>query len=120
VRVLIAKLTKLAKWFEKKQEEWSKSSKWFMKFVMAPAAQAGEFSVSGVVTLLVGILVIGTIIGALWATVAGTDTTIQALTGTDLGTTNLQTFWPIALMCVGIGLGVGAIMWALRKAGVID
>lgn len=83
-------------------------------------SQVGQFSVSVVVSLIVGVLVIGTVVAALWSALAATDTSIQALTETDAGTVMLKAMWPIVLVCVGIGIAAGAVIWVLKKAGVMD
>ncbi len=75
--------------------------------------------VSGAVVLLIGIVLLAKLVVGLWPTLAETDTDIQALTSTDIGTTSLQTMWPIVLMVVGIGIAVGAIFMALRKSGIM-
>ncbi len=82
------------------------------------AEEKGEFGVKTVVSVIVGVLIVGTLIGALWSPLAATDTTIQALTETDAGTTMLKVMWPIALVVVGVGLAAGVVMWVLRKGGL--
>jgi len=81
--------------------------------------QAGEFGVGVIIYVVIGIVVVGTVVAALWGTLAGTDTSIQALTQTDAGTSTLQTMWPIVLVIIGIGIAAGAVMWALRKFNVM-
>lgn len=74
---------------------------------------------AGLITIVVVLLVLGTAIPALWPLATGTSTNITAMSGTDAGTTTIQAFWPIALMVVGLGLGVGIIMYALKKFGLM-
>ena len=81
--------------------------------------QAGEFGVNAVVSLAVGMMLIGAVVVALWDKIADTDTAIQALTGVDEGTTFLQGIWPIIIMFCAFAIGIGVIMWVLRKMDII-
>ena len=83
-------------------------------------SEVGAFGVGSIVGVMVGVVVIGTIVVALWDTFVGTDTAVQALVGTDAGTTTLKAMWPIVLVVVGIGVAAGVVMWALRKFGVLN
>lgn len=78
-------------------------------------AQPGAFNVGTIVAVAVGVAILGAIVPALWPTITGSDTAIQALTQTDAGTTTMQALWPILLIAVGCGIAAGLVMWALRK-----
>lgn len=75
--------------------------------------------VKGVVSVIIVVVVLGALISALWDTMLGSDTAIQALTDTGTATTMLQDMWPIALIVVGVGIAAGIVFYALRKFKVI-
>lgn len=81
--------------------------------------QRGEFSLGGILVALVMVAVIATGVVAIWPTFVATDTTIQALTQTDSGTSFLQSIWPVTLLVGGAGIGVGVIIGLLHKFGLI-
>jgi len=60
-------------------------------------------------------VVLGTVLVALWPTFVGTDTSVQALTGTDVATTTLQSLWTPALMIGGLAVVVAIIYFAVKK-----
>jgi hypothetical protein len=72
------------------------------------------------VSVIMGVVILGALVVALWPTFVGTDTDVQALVGTDAGTEFLQVVWPIVLIAVGIGLGAGVVFWVLRKFDLVD
>lgn len=75
---------------------------------------------AGIIGVIVVLAVIGSAFPVLWPVVSGTATTaVEGMNGTDSGTTTFQTFWPIALLFVGLGIGVGLIVFALRKFGLL-
>ena len=69
----------------------------------------------GAVVLLV-VMAVGFPI--LWP-IASNTTAIDAMTGTDAGTTTFQALWPIILLLVGLGVAVGIIIYALKKFGLM-
>jgi hypothetical protein len=83
-------------------------------------SQFGFFNIAGIVTVAVGVTVVGAIVVALWPTIIGTNTSIQALTQTDVGTKTMQSLWPIVLIGVGVGVSAGLILYILHKMGLMD
>jgi hypothetical protein len=77
--------------------------------------QYGISIVKGLVTGAVGLVVIGAILPALWPTIVGSGTSIAALTQTDAGTVTMKAIWPITIIIVGIGAGIMAIMYVIKK-----
>lgn len=69
--------------------------------------------------IMITILVLGTMVAAMWSPMMGSDTAIQALTETDDATVMLQTFWPIGLLVIGLGIAAGVIFHALKKFNVM-
>lgn len=82
--------------------------------------EIGAFSIGAVISIIIGVVILGNVVGALWAVLAATDTTIQALTQTDAGTVMLKAMWPIVLIAVGIGIAAGVIMWSLKRMGLMQ
>lgn len=72
-----------------------------------------------VLGVMLAIIVLGVAIPVVWPTFVGTDTAIQAMTETDEATVLFQTFWPIALLIVGLSIAVGVVFYGLRKFNVI-
>lgn len=81
--------------------------------------QAGVISVKSLITGAVGVVILATAIPVLWPMIADSDTTIQAMNGTDDGTAFIQSFWPIGIMIGGIGIGVGLVYMLLKKFNVV-
>lgn len=79
------------------------------------AYQKGEISLKNLITGIVGVVILGTCIPVLWPLFADTDTDIQAMTGTDAGTTIMQSFWPILLIIAGIGIVTGIIFMVWKR-----
>lgn len=90
-------LLKVKVWMGKVSEKHSRM-KW--------ASEIGEFSVDHIVDVVMTFVVAGSVIAALWDTFVGTDTQIQALTGTDQATVVLKLVYPVAVMIGGIYLVV--------------
>lgn len=92
-----------------------------MTVFTAIAEQAG-FSGMGILGSLLGVVVVLVVmtqaIPVLWP-LAANSTAIDAMTGTDAGTTTVQAFWPIILLLVGLGLAIGLVVFALRKFGLM-
>lgn len=74
------------------------------------------YAVIGVTVVL---LVLGSAVPVLWPLAAGSADNISAMTGTDVGTTTIQSFWPVILLVVGIGLAVGLIVYGLKQFGLM-
>ena len=72
---------------------------------------------SGLIGVVVVLVVLGAAIPVLWPIAANT-TAIDAMTGTDVGTTTIQSFWPVILLVVGLGLAVGLIVFGMKKFGL--
>lgn len=77
----------------------------------------------GMLVALIGVIVVLIVLGytipVLWPIAVATSTNITAMSGTDSGTIMIQTFWPVILMVVGLGVAVGLIVFALRKFGLL-
>lgn len=71
----------------------------------------------GLLGTVVVLVVLGAAVPVLWP-LASNTTAIDAMTGTDAGTTTIQSFWPVVLLVVGIGLAVGLIVYGMRKFGL--
>lgn len=69
----------------------------------------------GLLTVMVTLIVLGSSVPVLWPIIASSGDNITAMTGTDQGTVFIQTFWPIVLMLVGLGVAVGLIIFAIKK-----
>ena len=80
--------------------------------------QGGASVVTKVIYLALGILIVGTIIPAMWPVAVATLTDVSAMNGTDTGTTMIQALWPVGIMVAAIGLGVWLIFYAMRQLGV--
>lgn len=78
----------------------------------------GKGLLAGLLGVVVVMVVMGSAIPVLWP-VASNSTAINAMSGTDAGTTTIKSFWPIILLIIGIGLAVGLIVMALRKFGLL-
>lgn len=63
----------------------------------------------------IGVVIIGTAIPVLWPMIAESDTNIQAMTGTDVGTTTLQSWWPILLPIAAIAIGAMVVFFVIKK-----
>lgn len=81
--------------------------------------EAGVITVKALITGAVGVVILATAIPVLWPMIADSDTAIQAMNGTDDGTTFIQSFWPIGIMIGGIGIGVGLVYMLLKKFKVV-
>ena len=92
----------------------------FKSLLSADNKQAGNAMASVVVSLVVGIVVIGILITNLWPVITTTAAAnVSGLTGTDAGTTFLVAFWPVVLVMAGIAVGVGVVYWILRETNVM-
>lgn len=78
----------------------------------------GNKTRGGILGALIGAVVLLVILArafpVLWPIAANT-TAIDAMTGTDAGTTTFQAFWPIVLLLVGLGVAVAVIMWSVNR-----
>lgn len=74
---------------------------------------------SGIIAVVVVIIVLANTIPVLWPMATTASENITSMSGTDAGTTTMKAFWPIALLMCGLGIGVGMIVFGLRKFGLI-
>lgn len=81
--------------------------------------QKGIAAVGGIVSGLIGVVIIGLLAVNLWGTFVGTGTSVAALTETDAGTVTLKAVWPIVLTIGGIGVAVAALYYVLNKFGIM-
>lgn len=72
------------------------------------------------ITIAVVLIVLARVFPILWPIVVETGGNVTAMTGTDAGTTTFQAFWPIMLLIVGIGCAVGALIYAIKKFGILS
>jgi hypothetical protein len=79
--------------------------------------QAGGI-VNTVIMLVLAILIVGTVIPAMWPLAVESLTNVAAMNGTDTGTTLIQALWPVGVMVAAIGLGIWLIIYAIRKLGI--
>lgn len=80
----------------------------------------GTSVLMALIGVVVTILILGTVIPILWPLASATTTNITAMSGTDTGTTMIKTFWPIALLLIGVGIGVAVIVYALKEFGILS
>lgn len=79
--------------------------------------QAGNV-VTNVIMLVLAILIVGTVIPAMWPLAVESLTNIAAMNGTDTGTVMIKALWPVGVMVAAIGLGIWLIIYAIRKLGI--
>ena len=76
----------------------------------------------GILAAIIGIavvmLVLGRVIPVIWPMITATSDNISAMTGADAGTVTIQSFWPLILLMIGLGIGVAIIMYAVKKFGL--
>lgn len=92
----------------------------FLKHLQTSLQSQRGSIVQNIIVGVVGVVVIGAILVALWPTFIGTGTSVAALTQTDTGTKTLQAIWPIVLVVGGIGISIAALMYILHKFGLFD
>lgn len=80
-------------------------------------SEAGSI-VNRVIFLVLGIVIVGAMIPALWPVAEQTGTAIQAMNTTGASGDFIKTMWPIGLIVAGLGLGIWLIFFALSKLGV--
>ncbi len=76
--------------------------------------------VGKILGVIIGAVVIGNIVVAVWSTFVGTDTAVQALVETDVATVTLKAMWPVFLVVTGIGIVAGCILWGLKALDIMD
>ena len=84
-----------------------------------PKGERGFALISGIIVAVILVSILGSVVVAMWPTLLGSNTGIQALTQTDAGTTTLKGVWPIVLVIVGAGVGVGVILFCLKQFGLM-
>jgi hypothetical protein len=80
-------------------------------------SQAGSI-VNTVIMLVLAILIVGTVIPAMWPLAVESLTNVAAMNGTDTGTTLIKALWPVGVMVAAIGLGIWLILYAIRRLGI--
>ena len=77
----------------------------------------------GLLEALIGVVVVLIVIfrafPILWPMATDASANITAMSGTDAGTTTVQGFMPVVLLIVGLGIGIGLIVFALRQFGLL-
>ena len=73
---------------------------------------------TGLLGILVIVVVMSVAVPVIWPLIAGSTGNITAMTDTSAGTDIIKAFWPIAIILVGIGVGTGLIMFAVKKMGL--
>lgn len=99
---------------------WAETIAFLMVWRELCKSQSGKFGLGSIISVMIGAVVIGSVVVALWSTFAGTDTSIQALTETDAGTVALKALWPVVIIVIGIGIAAGVVVWALRKFNLMN
>ena len=71
-----------------------------------------------VLVAILVVIVLGLTIPALWSTYESTSTGMGNLSDTTAGTF-VETTWPIGMLLVAIAIGVGVLIWAIRRFRVL-
>lgn len=66
------------------------------------------------------LIVMGYAIPILWPLATTASANITAMSGTDAGTSTVKAFYPIVMVIVGLGMGVGIIIFGLKKLGLLS
>ncbi len=72
------------------------------------------------ITVSIVLIVIAYAFPILWPIVITATVQVDNMTGTDVGTTTFQAFWPIVLLLVGLGVAVGLIVYAVKRFGLLS
>lgn len=76
--------------------------------------------VGKVIGIIVGVVVLGKVVVAMWPTFIGTDTEVQAISdNSSAAVLMFKTFWPLGLLVLGLGIAVAVIMIALKQFGIL-
>jgi hypothetical protein len=89
-----------------------------LSYKLAMSGQAGSSIVNTVIMLVLAILIVGTVIPAMWPLAVESLTSVAAMNGTDTGTTLIKALWPVGVMVAAIGLGIWLILYAIRRLGI--
>lgn len=73
---------------------------------------------SGLLGVVIIMLVMSYAVPVLWPLVVTASANVTAMSGSDGGTTIMKALWPVALLMVGLGVGIGLIIFALRQLDV--
>ena len=73
----------------------------------------------GIIGVVVVLIVLGATVPVIWPLATTYSANITSMTGTDTGTLIMVALWPIVLLMVGIGVAIGAVMFALKKFGIM-
>lgn len=91
----------------------------FNKNLQNPEAGfAGMDLLSGLLGVIVIVLVMSYAVPVLWPLATTAAANVTAMTGTDGGTTIMKALWPVALLMIGLGVGIGMIIYALRQLSI--
>lgn len=91
-----------------------------IKIIKGQEGFAGMAILYSLIGVVVVIIVLASAIPILWPMAVDASGNITAMTGTDAGTDMIQGFWPVALLIVGLGLGIAVIVYALKQFNVMD
>lgn len=83
-------------------------------FLVGQTGAMGGGLLSALLGVVITLAILGAAIPVLWPIAANT-TAIDAMSGTDQGTAMIQTFWPIVLLVIGLGLVVGLVIYGMRR-----
>lgn len=72
-----------------------------------------------IIVVCVVLIVIARAFPVIWPIVTAAGANITAMSGDDAGTTTIIAFWPLVLMLVGLGVGVGLIIFAVKNFGLL-
>jgi hypothetical protein len=80
-------------------------------------SQAGNI-VNKVIFLVLGFVILGALIPALWPVVENAATDVTGMNTTSSGGTLIKTLWPVGLIVAAIGIGVFIIYFAIKQLGL--
>lgn len=83
------------------------------------ASLVGMSIVIALIGAIITIILIADVVPILWPMAETASANITNMSTSTQGGQLIVSFWPIVLLVVGIGLAVGAIVWALGKFGII-
>jgi hypothetical protein len=81
------------------------------------ASQAGNI-VNKVIFLVLGFVIVGALIPALWPVVENSAANVTAMNSTTTGGTLIKTLWPVGLVVAAVGIGVFIIYFAIKQLGL--
>lgn len=93
------------------------------RFVKAISGEQGAMAgglIGGIIVAIVLVAVAAKVVVAMWPTLIGANTDIQALTQTDAGTTVMKALSPIWIIVAGAAIGLGVLMYILDRMGILN